>query len=195
MSVVVGLKQNGKVYIGADSQITMGSTKFTVTNPNNFKVWEVDGVPNCLMAYAGRTSFAQFLRVFPPEISRTVIYEDTLDWSYVVKNILPHIYTVLQETERIKKEETILEIELLFAYKDRLFYISGDGGVFEIDDFIAIGSGSNEAYGSLSTTIGKPAEKRIISAMESAFSVNNYVDYPIVITDTEKLKFKIINEN
>ena len=41
MSVVVAIKENGKVTIGADSQCTRGGTRRTLSNPNNYKVWKV----------------------------------------------------------------------------------------------------------------------------------------------------------
>ena len=49
MSVVVAIKENGKVTIGADSQCTRGGTRRTLSNPNNYKVWRVLDAENCIM--------------------------------------------------------------------------------------------------------------------------------------------------
>ena len=38
MSVVVAIKENGKITIGADSQCTRGGTRRTLSNPTNYKV-------------------------------------------------------------------------------------------------------------------------------------------------------------
>ena len=44
MSVVVAIKEGDKVFIGADSQVTKGGTRTTLKNPNNYKIWKVDGL-------------------------------------------------------------------------------------------------------------------------------------------------------
>ena len=41
MSVVVAIKEDNKIYIGADSQYTSGGTRRSLSNPNNYKIWEV----------------------------------------------------------------------------------------------------------------------------------------------------------
>ena len=38
MSVVVAIKKNGKVLMGADSQVTSGGTRTSLSNPNNYKI-------------------------------------------------------------------------------------------------------------------------------------------------------------
>ena len=43
MSVVVAIKENKKIDIGADSQVTRGGTRRTLRNPNNYKVWKIKG--------------------------------------------------------------------------------------------------------------------------------------------------------
>ena len=41
MSVVVAIQEGGKIYLGADSQVTKGGTRTTLKNPNNYKIWKV----------------------------------------------------------------------------------------------------------------------------------------------------------
>ena len=53
MSVVVAIKENGRVFIGADSQVTRGGTRSTLKNRNNYKIWKDRDVDNCLMAHVG----------------------------------------------------------------------------------------------------------------------------------------------
>ena len=53
MSVIVAIKENGKIYMGSDSKSTMGSTRITLRNPNNFKIWKVLDTKNCLMGAVG----------------------------------------------------------------------------------------------------------------------------------------------
>ena len=53
MSVVVAIKENGRVYMGSDSQVTKGGTRITLKNPNNYKIWRVDGSDNAVMGHVG----------------------------------------------------------------------------------------------------------------------------------------------
>ena len=62
MSVVVAIKQDDKIYIGADSQTTRGGTRTTLKNPNNYKIWKVRGVDNCLIGHVGNLRDANVVR-------------------------------------------------------------------------------------------------------------------------------------
>ena len=41
MSVVVAIKKNDRIYMGADSQVSYGGTRSTLSNPNNYKIWAI----------------------------------------------------------------------------------------------------------------------------------------------------------
>ena len=97
----------------------------------------------------------------------------------------------------IKDENYIecLNSAFLFAYKDKLFLINNDLCVLEIDDYVSIGSGAPEAIRSLLSTEGEEARTRIIKAIKASAANDIYVDYPIVLSDTETTKFEIIAED
>lgn len=195
MSVVVGLKHNGKVYLASDSQVTRGQSKGTLKNFNNFKIWRVEDVPHCLMAYTGTTREAQFIRAMPPEFSELAMIKDEVNWAYIVREILPQMIGVLTTTKCRKDDDELgINSEYFIAYQDKLFFIGADLAVIEIEDYFAMGSGCAEAMGSLASTEGQSVEKRLIKALQASFKTNNYVDYPIVICDTEKGQFKVIDE-
>ena len=89
-----------------------------------------------------------------------------------------------------------MESKYLFAFKDKLFIIGFDGSVIEVDDYIAIGSGESESIGSLLTTNSdEDPETRIIKAIKASAAHDIYVDYPIVLSNTKDLEFKVILEN
>lgn len=96
------------------------------------------------------------------------------------------------------KDENYIEFTnsaFLFAYKDKLFLIDHDLCVLEINDYVAIGSGSSEAIGSLLSTEGEDPKTRIIKAIKASAANDIYVDYQIILTDTETTKFDIITED
>ena len=196
MSVVVAIKENGKIMMGADSQCTKGGTRRSLSNPNNYKIWKVLDSENCLLGHVGLVREANVIRVARDLIPEMAQIKNKVDFSFVVKRLVPTMFEELEEYRVIKKGDTPPEFDssFLFAYKDKLFYISGNGTVIEIDDYCAIGSGECEAIGSLLSTEGESPEERIKKAIKASAANDIYVDYPIVITDTESTEFKVFYE-
>ena len=196
MSVVVAIKEDGKVIIGADSQCTRGGTRRTLSNPNNYKVWRVADTEHCLMGHVGLAREANIIRVARDLIPELTQMKDSVTFSFVVRRLVPALFEELENYRALKKEDGLprFDSSFIFAYKERLFYISGNGTVMEIDDYCAIGSGECEAIGSLLSTEGEPSEERIKKAIKASAANDIYVDYPIVIADTEDAEFKVYYE-
>lgn len=196
MSVVVAIKENGKVFIGADSQVTRGGTRSTLKNPNNYKIWKVKNIDNCLMAHVGNVRDANVIRVMDDLVTEYNVFKHHIDFEFVVKSIVPDIINELKKYGFIKDDDHFenLESRFIFAYQDMLFLISSDGSVIEIDDCVAIGSGECEAIGSLLSTDEDNPEARIVKAIKASAASDIYVDYPIVLTNTETTEFEVITE-
>lgn len=198
MSVVVAIKKDGVVYLGSDSQVTRGGTRTSLTNPNNFKIWKVKGVDNCLMGHVGLLRDACVIRVMENLVREIDVIHDEVNFEYVVTRVVPKIIDELKEFNYIETEGKFknMESKYLFAFKDKLFVIGFDGSVIEVDDYIAIGSGESESIGSLLTTNSdEDPEARIIKAIKASAAHDIYVDYPIVLSNTKDLEFKVILEN
>lgn len=198
MSVVVSIKKDGVVYLGSDSQVTRGGTRTSLTNPNNFKIWKVKGVDNCLMGHVGLLRDACVIRVMENLVREIDVIHDEVNFEYVVTRVVPKIIDELKEFNYIETEGKFknMESKYLFAFKDKLFVIGFDGSVIEVDDYIAIGSGESESIGSLLTTNSdEDPETRIIKAIKASAAHDIYVDYPIVLSNTKDLEFKVILEN
>jgi ATP-dependent protease HslVU (ClpYQ) peptidase subunit len=196
MSVVVAIKENGRIVMGADSQCTKGGTRRSLSNPNNYKIWKVLDSENCLFGHVGVVREANIIRVARDLVPEIAQIKDKVDFSFVVKRLVPAMFDELEDYRVTKKGDTPPEFDssFLFAYKDKLFYIAGNGTVMEIDDYCAIGSGECEAIGSLLSTEGEPPEERIKKAIKASAANDIYVDYPIVISDTESTAFKVFYE-
>lgn len=196
MSVVVAIKENGKIYIGADSQVTKGGTRTTLKNENNYKVWRVIGAPNCMMAHVGMFRDANVVRLMPDLVTDYNIYREHISYDFVVKKVVPDIVAELARYNFLKDGEKtdFLESSFLFAYKDQLWVIGQDKSVIEVEDYVSIGSGSDQAIGSLLSTEGQGPKERIVKAIKSSAACDIYVDYPIILTDTENGEFEIVTE-
>lgn len=187
MSVVVAIKSEGKVYFGADSQVTKGGTRTTLKNPNNYKIWKVDGCDHCLMAHVGNLRDANIIRLMRNVVDDYDEYANRVDYRFVVKYIVPKIIDELTNAHFLKMGDghlDFLDSSFLFAYKDKLFSINSDGSVIEVDDYIAIGSGSQEAIGSLLSSEGQNVKRRIVKSIKASAASDIYVDYPIILADT-----------
>ena len=195
MSVVVAVKEGNKIYVGADSQVTCGSTRTTLANPNNYKIWKVGNTDHCLMAHVGMVRDANRVRLLD-FISDYDVYKDSINYRYVVENVVPAIVESLDNAKFIDKNklENGIDSFFLFIYKDRIYSIGADLSVLEVNDYIAIGSGCNQALGSLLSTEGENTKERIIKAIKASAASDIYVDYPIVLIDSDKMKFEVINE-
>ncbi len=196
MSVVVAIKENGKIYIGADSQVTKGGTRTTLKNENNYKVWRVIGAPHCLMAHVGVLRDANIVRLMPNLVTEYNIFRNHIGFDFVVRKVVPEIIEELSNCGYLKEGKTTeyLDSSFLFAYKDQLFVINPDKSVIEVEDYVAIGSGADQAVGSLLSTEGLSPKERIVKAIKSSAATDIYVDYPIILTDTENGEFEIVTE-
>ena len=196
MSVVVAIKEKNKVIIGADSQVTRGSTRKTLNNPNNYKIWKVRGVDNCLMAHVGNVRDANIVRLMKHLVTDYDVFTEAIDYEYVVKSIVPDIISELKKYGYVKDDKYFdgFDSRFIFAFQDQLYVINSDGCVLEVDDCVAIGSGEHEAVGSLLSTTGDSKE-RIIKAIKSSAASDIYVDYPIIVADTENGTFEVVGED
>lgn len=198
MSVVVAIKKDGNIYMGADSQVTRGGTRTSLSNPNNYKIWKVKGVDNCLMGHVGSLRDACVVRVMDNLVREIDVFHESIDFEYVVRRIVPMIIDELKEYNYIDRDGIFKEMDsrFLFAYEDKLYVIGIGGSVIEVDDCVAIGSGESEAIGSLLTTGDEVNPiNRIIKAIKASAAHDIYVDYPIVLTNTKDTEFIVIDEN
>ena len=198
MSVVVAIKENGKVTIGADSQCTRGGTRRTLSNPNNYKIWTLRDADNCLMGSVGTLRVNNVIKVADDLIPEIVDIKKTVDFRFVVRHFVPRIMDELDDYKvlgKAKDDAPNMAASFLLAYHDRLYSIDHYGSVIEVDDFCAIGSGSCEALGSLLSSVGidDPAE-RIKMAIKASAAHDIYVDYPIVISNTKDTEYKVYYE-
>ena len=192
MSVVVAIKEKGKIIMGCDSQVTRGESYNTLKSINNYKIWKVKNTDHCLMGHTGRVRNSNIVRLMDELIKEG----ETIDFELVVKSVVPRIVEELLTYRSIEDKERIEDIgsSFILAYKDKLFLIYYDCSVIEIDDYIAVGSGECEAMGVLNITEGENPKTRIIKAIQSASKGNLYVSYPIIISDTKNMEYEIIEE-
>jgi ATP-dependent protease HslVU (ClpYQ) peptidase subunit len=191
MSCVVGIKQDGKVWIGADS--TAGGSLTDTLSRECSKLYRCGQL---LIGHTGSMRTAQLIRyVF--ELEEYDGKDDPIRYlvrSFVLplRELLKEHGAVYDETENDRDNAAgdISSAYLLVGFAGRLFCFDGNFIIHEYaDDYGAQGSGSMLALGVLYATSSEMSpEKRITLALEAAarFDSGN-VGKPFLIESTEAL--------
>ena len=169
MSCVVGLLQDGKLYIASDGIATTDEgEKRPVICIKVFKN------KNYLIGFTGSVRHGQLLnaRNFDPPSN---IY----DFPEAARNIFLEKGAILST----ENGQQIHSSNLLIGYQGRLFEVLIDFQMNEVmGAYTAIGSGSPYAMGSLfATQRWKSAEKRIINALNAACEYDRSCGLPYTI--------------
>lgn len=179
MTAIVGLKEEKTkcIYLGADSLASNGMQRSRIADPKIFKNGEF------IIAYAGSFRSGQILayKFKPPAIPKN----NNKLFSYMVNEFVEELRETLSKSGRIRKEmdqENARPLEFLVAIRGRLFSVQEDFSVLEpMDGYAAAGSGESICIGSLYSTKGLPADKRIKLALKAAAHHDPNVSEPFVI--------------
>ena len=126
MSVVVAIKKDGIIYMGADSQVSCGGTRSTLSNPNNYKIWAMSDIDNCLMGSVGTLRANNIIKVASDLIPEIVDLKGNVDFRFVVRHFVPRLMDELDEYKVLckgKDDAPDMAASFLLAYHDRLYSI------------------------------------------------------------------------
>ena len=192
MTCIVGLVENGVVYIGGDS---LGSNGYSKTVRKDKKVFKLKDTNNAILGYTSSFRMGQLLMYATGLIDKRD--EPNIDHEYLVTKFIPNVSRLFENGgyERSSSGEKKGGIFLL-GYKDKLYKIESDYQVGEsFDNYASCGSGQDFALGSLHSTegLGLSPEERIRLALQAAtkFSVGVGAPYYIVNTaNSDVVEFK-----
>lgn len=196
MSVVVAIRDEDKIWLAADSQVTSGWTKRLLLSQHSFKIWKNDMGIN--MGGVGSLRDLNILSTSDEKfIPEGDIFRNSINFKSMVRDTVPRIFKELDKFGRLVKEDGIVysQSSFLIAHGQDCFIIQQDGAVLELGDMFAIGSGGDvaeSAYIILRDTELTPKEKAIRTVMSSC-ERDLFVDYPIVITNTMTNEFEIFD--
>lgn len=177
MTCIVGLVQDGVVYIGGDSAGV--AEPYTLTIRADEKVFTRDSM---IFGFSSSFRMGQLLRyrlgvpedhAFDPEEYMATVFVDA-------------VRECLKQggfASRINEEER--GGIFMVGYKGRLFTIESDYQVSHaLDPFMAIGSGKDPALGALYATEEMPPRERVLRALEAAEHFNTWVRRPFLVVET-----------
>ncbi len=175
MTCIVGLVEDGKVYIGGDSAGVGGLCLTVRADPKVFKVGEA------LIGYTSSFRMGQILRykLKLPKVNGDDLYR------YMVTDFVDEVRTVLKENGySTVKDNVEIGGTFLVGLRGRLFNVCSDYQVGENRlPFDAVGCGQDPALGSLFSTqqVDMTPKQRIRLALESAEAFSAGVRGPFVI--------------
>lgn len=158
MTVVVAVKNDNDIMIGADKRATLGDmiasedcSKILIktVNVNNYPDMDEEQI---LIGFSGPTSAKEILKLFemPIKDKRETFIE------YWYKKVYSELYSYLKDFENIEEYNNGqhgITWRLLIAYKNELYIVGETLEMRKIEeDYYAVGSGSEFALGSLYTT-------------------------------------------
>ena len=181
MTCIVGLIDNGKVYIGADSQATAGYVKHTLP-AGAAKVFKLGDM---LIGCCGDVRGANILRYrFTPPAHHP---PDMDDATFIATTVVDAMRACFKDAGASKIENSVEETGgslFVIGYHNRLFRIGGDWSVFETaEPYMVTGSGQEFALGALYAGTGKTPKARIEKALEAAEKFDIYCRGPFVIEE------------
>lgn len=183
MSLVVAIKDKDRIVLGADKQASTGGTK----DHTNTKIWKLEELPGAIIGSVGSARASQVIQ-YSQIIDKNLITE-TIDTTFVVRILAPTLANGLRANGIVVEAGDggkcdMMPNAFIFAYKDRAWTIWHDLSVSEIEDYFAIGSGSDVARGVLYATTEKNPFDRIVTSIEAAAESTLYVDNGIDLLAT-----------
>lgn len=188
MSVIVAIKENGVIYMGADSQTTKGPRKGHHLNEIGYKIAKIDN--GILVGFCGRVATTQTIKAIKDLF--TLDADGKLTKKHIVTQVIPKLTNKMQ---LIGDEETgEIDVSMLLAHQDQLYKISSQLDVFHINQAVSIGAGSDFTTYALFGMESMPVRNRILSALEESTNWVESVDGPFVLIDTKNLQHEIASK-
>ena len=192
MSLVVAIKDKDRIVLGADKQASTGGTKDHATT----KIWELEELPGAIMGSVGSLRASQVIQ-YSQIIDKNLLSQD-LDTEFIVRVLAPTLAAGLKANGVVVDSSDGAKCDMMpnafiFAYKDKAWTIWHDLTVSEIDEYFAIGSGSEVARGVLYATTERNPFDRIVTSIEAAAESTLYVDNGIDLLATNKYEEDLVD--
>ena len=187
MSVIVAVKENGIIYMGADSQTTAGNRKTNYLNETAYKVVRLDN--GILVGFCGRVSARQSILSIKDVF--TLNEEGKLTKKHIVREIVPKL---VDKMEQIGDEESgSLDVSILLAYKDKLYRITSGLNVIHLNENGSAGAGRDFANYALIAMKNLPVKERLLKALMESAKRTESVGGPYVLINTNNLEYEVVD--
>lgn len=145
MSVIVALKFNNGVVIGADRQCTI----YNSWKEESIKIKKFED-SNTVIGISGSANDFIPLIYTDEIIDYKDIYKKTnIDGKYIYENVIPNLFKILREHNCVYKEDGIeyINSDFILANCNGIYVIGGDKSLYEKDFYYTIGCGLDSVNG------------------------------------------------
>lgn len=187
MTCIVGLKHDGRVYIGGDSAAS-DLDRLTINTRADEKVFTSN---NIIFGFCSSFRIGQLIRYSfnPPEQLNS-----KSDIEYLVTDFVDGIRQVIHAGGSLHKENENehWDSQFIIGYKGNIYVVYNDFQVANPrEPFVAVGSGEDLAMGAMFASQDDPDPvSRIQVALEAASTFNMAVRPPYIICDSEGNSYK-----
>lgn len=189
MSLVIAVKENDRVLMGADTQTSRGDEKYSIAGTETQKIHltpngVVVGTAGLVRVLQQLTCHPEWFEELPPE---------GLTKEFLVRRIAPALLECIDgqnlSDEGDRSEEIPhAEFSAVFAQGDRIFVMESDYSVFAMPGYAAIGCGCDAANAVFADKRNpdEPAKEKLLRALRFADRLDSAVGAPFLIVDTER---------
>jgi ATP-dependent protease HslVU (ClpYQ) peptidase subunit len=191
MSLIIAVKHDNIIYMGADTQTTAGTARVNGINKKRYKIKTYE--QGVLLGVSGRLTNSAHLYLHDEWFN--IPQDEKLTHAYILNNIVNPFYKELEALKKLGKnydDTKSFGCSLIIAKDDKMFKIEQSGAILEIPYFVAIGSGSEYVYPFFRYPMpGKPVDK-MLQALKITSIYEPTVHAPYVLIDSKHLTFNII---
>ena len=188
--MIIGIKEKGKVTLAYSLVDEFPTVNIgDMFNEANVGVWKVNRNPRTIMGCAYPSAETDFYRYADK------LFAGKIDCDVLHREVLPAMEELTKGKNYIGDGKGHYD-NLLIAQDDRLYRITHEHLVFEIDDYVVGGGyGDDVAKAVLHETRGEQALDRIRKAFEFVAIERQSDCYPIAVMDTATRKLRLLHKN
>lgn len=185
MSIIAAKIQEDKIIIGADTQTTRGGYLKLLNTPKNGhgKLYCIDDI--IVIGVAGDAATMEFFRRFLKDTKklRKVGFNDS-DFAELMMSFNEKLQEDSDEKLNIKHNS------FLFSYNGKCYQFAA-WHIFEVQEFTAIGSGSEIAFAAYETQKLYGLEFSMENVLRAACHIDLYCHEPVIIYEMDKKTGKV----
>ena len=194
MSLIVAIKKDGVVYLGADTRTTRGERIRTNLATEDLKIHRMG---SCLVGAAGTVANIQLMTGHPEWFD---LNGKPLTKRFIVQKVLPKYYDLVKAMDKLEVEEQNSDspkcgCTFLVTDGKKLFEIDDDFEVIELSRYGAIGCTERLALTFLINAIDEYSpNEMILKALRTSAYRNDGVGAPYILINTAEGTFEVVEE-
>lgn len=194
MSLVVAIKKDDVVYLGADTRTTRGERVRSNLAEEDLKIHRMG---SCLVGAAGTVANIQLMTNHPEWFE---LKGKTLTKKFLVQKVLPKYYDLVKEMDKLEVTEQNSDspkcgCTFLVTDGKKLFEIDDDFEVMELSKYGQIGCTERIALTFLLNAFDDYSpNEMILKALRTSSYRNDGVGAPYILINTRDNKFEVVEE-